>query len=193
MRIYLIRHPRPEVGPGICYGRSELSVSRQEQSEVLAALLPQLQALPPATPIFSSPLQRCATLAQQLASARCAAAPQFDARLAEMDFGDWEMRAWDAIARDEIDAWAADLNGYHPGGGENVLQMAARVHAFHTDLARSQHACAIVVCHAGSIRLSLACQPGRSIDEIAAIAAGSAHQIAYGALCVLDLPRAVLQ
>ncbi|MGV8900349.1 MAG: histidine phosphatase family protein [Burkholderiaceae bacterium] len=189
MRVYLIRHPRPEVGPGICYGRSDLKVSSHEQSQALAALLPQLQALPPATPIFSSPLIRCATLAQQLSAARGGAAVQFDARLAEMDFGDWELRAWDAIPRDEIDAWATDLTNYRPGGGESVLQMVARVHAFHADLARSQHACAIVVCHAGSIRLSLACQPGRSMQDIAAVAAGSAHQIAYGALYVLDWPQ----
>ncbi|MGV8892368.1 MAG: histidine phosphatase family protein [Burkholderiaceae bacterium] len=189
MRIHLIRHPRPEVGPGICYGRSDLTVSVQEQAEVLAALLPQLQALPSTTPIFSSPLLRCATLAQQLSVARGVAAPQFDARLAEMDFGDWELRAWDAIPRDEIDAWASDLTNYRPGGGESVLQVVTRVHAFHADLARSQHACAIVVCHAGSIRLSLACQPGRSMQEIAAVAAGSAHQIAYGAHCVLDWPQ----
>lgn len=188
MRIYLIRHPRPEVGPGICYGRSDLTVSSQEQAQVLAALLPQLQALPLATPIFSSPLTRCATLARQLSVARGGVAPQFDARLAEMDFGDWEMRAWDAIARDEIDAWAADLTGYCPGGGESVLQMAVRVRAFHADLARLPLECVIVVCHAGSIRLSLACRPGRSIDDIAAVAAGSAHQIAYGAHCVLDWP-----
>lgn len=193
MRIYLIRHPRPEVRPGICYGSSDLTVSSQEQATTLATLLPQLQALPPTTPIFSSPLMRCATLARQLSVARGAAAPQCDARLAEMDFGAWELRVWDAIARDEIDAWAADLNGYHPGGGESVLQMAARVHAFHADLARSQHASAIVVCHAGTIRLSLACQPGRAMEEIAAIAAGSAHQIPYGALSVLDLPGMDIQ
>ncbi|MDP3841999.1 MAG: histidine phosphatase family protein [Oxalobacteraceae bacterium] len=189
MRIYLIRHPRPEVAPGICYGRSDLTVSVREQAAVLASLLPQLRALPPATRIFSSPLMRCATLARQLSAARGAAAPLFDARLAEMDFGAWEMRAWDAIARDEIDAWAADLTGYRPGGGENVLQMAARVQAFHADLARLPFDCAVVVCHAGTIRVSLACRPGRSIEDIAAAAAGSAHTIAYGELFMLDWPQ----
>lgn len=186
MRIYLIRHPRPEVAPGICYGRSDLTVSGREQAAVLAALLPQLRALPPATPIFSSPLIRCAALARQLSLARGAAGPQLDARLAEMDFGAWEMRAWDALARDEIDAWAADLTGYRPGGGESVLQMAARVQAFHADLARLPFECAIVVCHAGTIRLSLACKPGRPAQDIAAAAAGSAHKVAYGELIVPD-------
>jgi len=189
MRIYLIRHPRPEVAPGICYGRSDLTVSGAEQSAVLAALLPQLQALPPATMIFSSPLLRCVTLARQLSIARGSVAVKFDARLAEMDFGDWELRAWDALARDEIDAWAADPAGYRPGGGESVLQMAARVQAFHADLARLPFECAIVVCHAGTIRLSLACRPGRTMQDIAAIAAGSAHQIAYGELIMPDWPQ----
>jgi alpha-ribazole phosphatase len=192
MRIYLIRHPKPEVAPDICYGSSDLTVSGQEQAAVLAALLPQLHALPLSTPIFSSPLLRCATLARQLALARgdSAPAPQFDARLAEMDFGSWEMRAWKTIARGDIDAWAANLTGYRPGGGESVLQVAVRVHAFHSDLARSPFECAIVICHAGTIRLSLAAQSTRSIEEMACAAAGIPHKIAYGALCIVDLPAA---
>lgn len=186
MRVCLIRHPKPEVAPGVCYGSSDLTVLAQEQAAALAALLPQLQALPPVTPIFSSPLMRCATLAQQLALARGSVAPHYDGRLMEMDFGCWEMRSWDAIAREEINAWAADPTSYRPGGGESVLQAAARVYAFHADLARLPFECAIVVCHAGIIRLSLACQTGRSIHDIAAIAAGSAHQVPYGELIVLD-------
>lgn len=188
MRVYLIRHPRPEIDPGICYGRSDLAVSGHEQAATLAALLPQLQALPPATPIFSSPLLRCATLARQLQRARGGAVLHSDARLMELDFGSWEMRAWETIAREEIDAWAADPAGYRPGGGESVLQAAARVAAFQAELARLPHDCAIVVCHAGTIRLALACRPGRSPAEIAAAAAGTPHAIAYGALCALDWP-----
>ncbi|NMM39226.1 MAG: phosphoglycerate mutase [Glaciimonas sp.] len=189
MRIYLIRHPRPEVAPEMCYGRSDLTVCSQEQATTLAALLPQLQALPPTTPIFSSPLLRCAALAQQLSAARGGAAVQFDARLAEMDFGGWEMCSWDAIARNEIDAWAADLIHYRPGGGESVLQVTARIHAFYADLTRLPFESAIVLCHAGIIRLSLACSSERSLEEIAAVAAAGAHQVAYGALLVLDLPQ----
>ena len=194
MRIYLIRHPKPEVAPDICYGSSDLTVSGQEQAAVLAALLPQLHALPLSTPIFSSPLLRCATLARQLALGRgdSAPAPQFDARLAEMDFGTWEMRSWKTIARGDIDAWASNLTGYHPGGGESVLQVAARVHAFHADLARSPFECAIVICHAGTIRLSLAAQSTRSIEDIACAAAGIPHKIAYGALCIVDLPAVLV-
>lgn len=47
-----------------------------------------------------------------------------------MGFGAWEMRAWNAIPRAEVDAWAADLLHYRPDGGENVLDMACRVAAF---------------------------------------------------------------
>lgn len=188
MRLYLIRHPKPQIAPGICYGSSDLSVSEHEQQTVLTALLPQLHVVPPTTPIFSSPLLRCATLAQQLALARGSAVLHYDARLAEMDFGTWEMRRWDAIARTEIDAWAADLTGYRPGGGESVLQAATRVHAFRAELIHSNFASAILICHVGTIRLLLACQPHRSIADIAQVAASAPHQIDYGALSVLDLP-----
>lgn len=193
MRIYLIRHPKPQIASGICYGSSNLSVSEQEQQTVLAALLPQLHAVSPVTPIFSSPLLRCATLAQQLALARGSAVPHYDARLAEMDFGTWEMRRWDAIARVEIDAWAADLTGYRPGGGESVLQAATRVHAFRAELILSNFASVILVCHVGTIRLLLACQQHRSIADVAQAAANTPHQIAYGALIVLDLPAKSLE
>ena len=45
---------------------------------------------------------------------------RFDARLAELDFGHWEMQSWDGIPRAEVDAWAADVAHYRPGGGESV-------------------------------------------------------------------------
>ncbi|MFP5392261.1 MAG: histidine phosphatase family protein, partial [Gammaproteobacteria bacterium] len=94
---YLVRHPRPQVEPGVCYGATDLAVA----PDVLAACAARLRAaLPPHLPVYASPLRRCAELARALTGD----ALIIDARLTELDFGRWEMRRWDAIERAEIDA-----------------------------------------------------------------------------------------
>jgi alpha-ribazole phosphatase len=183
MRIYLVRHPKPLVAPDTCYGRTDVAVSDAEQSHVLHALI---SALPRRAPVFSSPALRCIGLAASLSRALDCPAPIHDPRLAEMDFGRWEMRCWNEIPRSEIDAWADDMAGYHPGGGESVAQVAQRVRAFHGDLLQLRQDCAIVVCHAGTIRLLLACRRALPIADIALDAAHTSHNIAYGELMVID-------
>jgi alpha-ribazole phosphatase len=131
MRLYLVRHGRPDVAPGICYGSTDLAVSPQEHARVAAALTP---LLPELAPVFSSPLRRCSELASRLALSLGSGNVIYDERLVEMHFGDWEMRAWDDIPRAHIDAWAGNVAAYQPGGGECVLQVAQRVRAFHDEL-----------------------------------------------------------
>jgi alpha-ribazole phosphatase len=183
MQLFLIRHPQPLVAPGICYGCSDLAVDPAEQARVAAALLPELAA---DAALISSPLQRCAGLARELAATLGASDPHYDGRLAELDFGAWEMRAWSTIPRTEVDAWASDLSGYRPGGGESVLQMAQRVHAFHTELLLCGTPNVIVVCHAGTIRLLQACQRGLTPIEMAREAAKAPNPVPYGGLIRLD-------
>lgn len=183
MRLILVRHPAPQVSSGTCYGRSDVAVTPHALATVRASLQ---TTLPPHVPLYASPLRRCAELAAALAQDLPASALRFDARLAEMDFGAWEMQPWHAIAREDIDAWAADLAHYRPGGGENVLAMTTRVDAFLGDLLREQHETAIIICHAGTIRLLCALQAGLPLEETALLAANSAHKIAYGATVVVD-------
>jgi alpha-ribazole phosphatase len=66
--------------------------------------------------------------------------------------------------------------------------MAQRVRAFYEDLMQLQlrQDCAIVICHAGTIRLLLACQNAVPLAEMALYAAQSRHKIAYGEVVVLD-------
>lgn len=182
MRLTLVRHPKPAVAPGLCYGRTDLAVAPGQLEHVLTDLCAALTIDPV---LFSSPARRCRDLAVALAGLR-GTSPLFDARLAEMDFGAWEMQAWDAIPRAEIDAWAADPVGYRPGGGETVLEMAARVAAFYGDVQRQQRD-AIVICHAGTMRLLAACSANLPLRETALRAARHAHAIPYGGMLVLDL------
>lgn len=186
MRLYLARHPQPVIAAGICYGASDLSVSSEECARVRDALLPQLQQLSSDTPLFSSPLRRCAELAELLANARGNGPPTYDQRLVEMHFGRWEMQSWDALPRAEIDAWASDLPYYRPGNGESVVQVAQRVHAFIEQLIASEIPQAIMVAHAGTMRLLDAYQAGSSLEETAFRAAQTENKIGYGELLIVE-------
>ena len=183
MRLHLIRHPRPDLAPGICYGSSDVAVKAGEANKVLAALLP---LLPAGVPIHSSPLQRCSVFAEQLAQALHAASPVHDKRLAEMHFGNWELREWDSIPRAEIDAWVASLTAYRPGGGESVMEVAVRLQAFLEDAKRLDASDIIVVTHAGAIRILLEIGNGAGVQAAAFAAARARRNIGYGELVVLD-------
>lgn len=140
MQVFLIRHPKPVIEAGICYGR--LDVDAHAPQAVAERLKPRL---PAQVPVFTSPLRRARHLAEALHPA-----PVIDERLCEINFGDWEGRAWDDIERDALDAWAADVTGFTPPGGESVAGLQARV----IDFARSLPALPAValVAHAGVLR-----------------------------------------
>jgi len=143
MILHLIRHPKPVIEAGICYGQLEI-LAKIEMAEVA-----RLRAeLPPGLPVWSSPLLRCRQLAEQLHPQ-----PLIDGRLAEMNFGDWEGRPWDEISRNELDAWAADIAGYVPPGGESPAALQQRALAFVAGLNVAE---AVIVTHAGIIRTLLA-------------------------------------
>ncbi len=143
MILHLIRHPKPTIEAGVCYGRLDISA---ENPDAVAEKL--LAELPPNLPVWTSPLIRCRALAALLH-----AQPMVDGRLVEMDFGAWEGRPWDAISRDELDAWAADVAGYAPPGGESPRDLQRRALAFVDSLDVPE---AVVVTHAGVIRTLLA-------------------------------------
>jgi alpha-ribazole phosphatase len=145
VRLFLIRHPQPEVAEGVCYGRTDLPLREPWSTEGGAAQLPV------GLPVVSSPLRRCAEFAAALS-------PQvtIDLRLTELDFGRWEMQAWQDIERDQLDAWAADPLGFDGHGGESVAQMQLRVRQALADLYGGDcHDC-VWVTHAGVMKLVLA-------------------------------------
>jgi alpha-ribazole phosphatase len=141
-----MRHPPPAIAPGVCYGATDVALAGPVDADAFVDL-------PPFHQLVSSPLARCAILATRLAQAR-GLAPAFDDRLREMDFGAWEGKAWDAIPRLELDAWAADFLHARPHGGESVAMLAARVSAALRDH-RRQSGDSLIVTHAGVVRAAL--------------------------------------
>ena len=144
MQLFLIRHPTPEVAPGICYGRTDLALA----ADVAAAAARIRPQLPPGLGVYSSPLRRCRELAAALHPA-----PRHDDRLQEMNFGDWEMTAWQHIQRAALDGWAADPLGYAPPGGESVGGLQRRVHEVLDEIATLGIERAALVTHAGVMKV----------------------------------------
>jgi alpha-ribazole phosphatase len=157
VQLHLIRHPEPAIDAGICYGSSDVPAKHAALQDCLSTLLPTLKPLNGA-PIYTSPLIRCAALAQFIANALPASRLRVCPELAELDFGAWEGRHWDAIYATDapaLDAWAADPFHYAPGGGETLAQLHARVTLWLENLFASKAEQAIVVTHGGPLRVLL--------------------------------------
>ncbi|AOI66314.1 alpha-ribazole phosphatase [Burkholderia territorii] len=151
MDLVLIRHPAVAVEPGICYGRSDvpLAASAEAAARAVRARLAALGA-PLPEQVWTSPLTRCASVAERLAQA-FGVPLRRDAGWQEMDFGTWELRRWDDIDRAALDAWAADLMHACAHGGESVARFAARVARVADALTRTD-APQWALTHAGVIR-----------------------------------------
>ena len=133
--------------------------------------------------VISSPARRCRRLADALGRPTT-----LDPRLQELDFGTWEGQPWDDVPRERLDAWAADLLHHRPGGAENVLHVARRVHAFVADLRAAGTPAALVICHAGTMRLLAALATNLPLEQAALQAAQTPHRIGYGEIVVLEWP-----
>ena len=146
MALILVRHTRPAVAEGVCYGVTDLDLAptfKDEAARVLAAL-------PSAERLVTSPLRRCRRLADRIGAAR-ALLPIIDERLREMDFGAWEGVPWASVPRAELDAWAADFLHARPHGGESVHRLHERTEAALADY-RQTGLSHIIVTHAGIIK-----------------------------------------
>ncbi len=149
MELTLIRHPRTDVADGLCVGRFDAGCApgwEEEADRVLAALGPPARA-------YTSPLRRCHVLASRAATV-WGVPLTTDARLAELDFGRWEGRAWSDVPRTQSDPWAADPLRVAPPGGETYAALLGRVAAFLDDLDAAVTP-AVVFAHAGPIRAAL--------------------------------------
>jgi alpha-ribazole phosphatase len=166
MKLYLVRHPKPDVASGICYGASDVVCSAEVLESAAAQLLDEL---PPGLTIISSTLSRCEHFAQILCRREADYACKVDPRLAELDFGTWEMKSWAQIAPAELAAWTDAFATYRCGGtGESTAQFLRRVAARLHESLQSQED-QIWITHAGVIRAVqwLCTQSFESVTELA--------------------------
>jgi len=163
MEVVLIRHAQPDVAPGICYGALDLKLAQPVTPEP-ERIVRMLDGLP-ASRLVTSPMARAIETAALLAQQADAPACEIEPRLRELDFGTWEGTAWDAIPRDALDLWAADLMGARPHGGESAQQVMARVTAWVDTLDAGSSDCLWVVTHAGPMRMLAAHWLGLSLAQ----------------------------
>ncbi|WP_299556226.1 alpha-ribazole phosphatase [Seonamhaeicola sp.] len=150
MDIYIIRHTTPDVEKGICYGQTDLGLTEnyKEEFRAIAQKLPNIDTYK----IISSPLKRCALLAQYLGQQ-----VHYDNRLKELNFGDWELKAWNEIPEEVINPWMNDFVNVRVPNGESYTDLASRVQTFFEELRLSKdNQNVIVTTHAGPIRSLLA-------------------------------------
>lgn len=151
-RLWLVRHAPVLAPPGRCYGQLDLPADPQATAHCAGRLA---LALPHGAVLHHSPLQRCELLALAVQALRPDLTLKSDARLRELDFGAWEGQAWADLARAELDAWAAQLATYPPGGGERLVDMLARVGAALREartLAARTEGDVVWIAHAGVAR-----------------------------------------
>lgn len=148
VKLWLVRHARALVDAGICYGALDVEADPGKTRDAAVALA---GALPPDLRARYSPLRRCGQLADALRALRPDLHFKPDRRLAEMDFGAWEGRSWDAIGQDALDRWTADFRNHRCGGAENVDLFMARVEAALADACRAGED-TLWVTHAGVAR-----------------------------------------
>jgi alpha-ribazole phosphatase len=149
MEIYLIRHTTPAVKKGICYGQTDLDITETflQEADVIKNVLPSNINL-----VYSSPLQRCHKLAQQLFPNKNIIL-QHD--LKEINCGTWEMQHWDDIPKHEIDPWMNDFVQVKIPQGESYIDLYERVTIAYNNIAANAMPVAIVA-HGGVLRSILA-------------------------------------
>lgn len=161
--IYLVRHFKPRVPEGLCYGQTDIPPEVISPS-ACAHLLTQLPTL---AAVFSSPLQRCTALASHMYPASFVA---INSLLKELNFGAWEMSPWDSIERAQLDAWAANPMDFAPPQGESFNTLCQRVRQFVCEALTLEEP-AIIITHGGVIKAFLYLFAGMELSQALAYSA----------------------
>jgi alpha-ribazole phosphatase len=161
MDIYLIRHTQTATDPGMCYGQSDIALAKSFPDE-MANLHDKLPEFDDDCKVFSSPLTRCLQLAETFSDTVTT-----DARLQELNFGDWEGKRFDDIEADVLQHWTNNFVTAAPPKGENFEDLYQRAGSFWQDLLAIEASAprlrpigeaeqVLVITHAGVIRALLA-------------------------------------
>ena len=141
MKIYIIRHTAVGVN-GVCYGQTDVPLKETFESE--AKIVKQNLNGITFDAVFSSPLSRAKKLAEYCGYENI----QLRDRLKELNFGEWEMQAWDKI---DMSEWEKDWVNTPAPKGESFVQMYDRVASFLNELKGQEHSRVAVFAHGGVI------------------------------------------
>ncbi len=145
MEIILVRHTTPAIAKGVCYGQADIDVTNTFEEEV-QEILTNLKSFN-FDAIFSSPLQRCKKLAEQIGDRII-----YDKRLKELNFGDWELKNWNEIPEEELNPWMENFVELAPPNGESYIDLHKRTTSFLEEISSKNYKSVLLVTHAGTIR-----------------------------------------
>lgn len=132
--------------------------------------------------VHASPLERTRQTAEPIARA-CAAPLLIEEALVEIDFGDWNGEAFEALAGQPLwTEWNADRDRARPPGGETMLEVQARLARWLGAVSRSGSRAVAAVSHADVIKAAVALALGLSLrfHDRFEIAPGSITTLAAG-------------
>ena len=182
MELILVRHGDVDTPAGLCLGQTDLPLSAAGFGAVQ-----QLAATWPGRAprfLFTSDLKR----AQQAASifaAKFACEPLVDARLREVDLGQWDGRRWEDVMRSDMaryEHWANNWVIQEAPGGESFADVIRRTGAWFAALLAStgDNDTVLAVAHAGSIRALLCHALGLPPARALALTVEHAHASRIG-------------
>lgn len=178
--ILLARHGETDYNAPPRRIQGQRDVPLNDRGREQARALAQEAAEHPIATLWSSNLSRARETAAIVGEV-LGLEPREDPRLAEANWGDWQGRLADDIAREAAELWERwkdSLPEFRFPGGESLEEHTARTWAALDDIA-AEGRIALVVCHGGTIRCALA------RDEPGGIAAVGTRQIPNGALIPL--------
>lgn len=175
LQLELLRHGETEQGGGL-RGSLDDALTTAGWAQLRAAVA----GAGPWDALVSSPLQRCARFAEELAAQR-GLPLAFDADLQELHFGAWEGRSAAELMQTDAEAlgrfWA-DPYAFTPPGGEPLLRFEARI------LAALQRLYAVhrgrrllLISHGGVMRLLLARARGLPRPALLQVNVGHAQRV----------------
>ncbi len=146
MILYLIRHTKVDIEPGVCYGQKDVQLldTYPEDLEAVRESITNLKF----DLVYSSPLTRTKKLAIDLFGDTVI----FDDRLMELNFGDWEGKAWDEIKDPFLDKWMEDFVNKKCSNGESFIMLHERVMSFLEELKKIKCQNVAIITHGGVIR-----------------------------------------
>ena len=186
LHLDLLRHGETELGGGL-RGSLDDALTDKGWAQMRAAVAEQ----GPWDRLVSSPLQRCARFAEELA-VQSGLPIELDSNLQELHFGAWEGQSAAALMEtdaEDLGLFWADPYAFTPPEGEPLTDFSARVLAA---VARLQAAYAgervLLISHGGVMRLLLAHARGLPREQLLNV------EVAHGALFSLAVePGGVLK
>ncbi|EEZ00328.1 alpha-ribazole-5'-phosphate phosphatase [Vibrio sp. RC586] len=152
IRIWLLRHGKTK-GPAALNGVTDVAVD----SEIQQAIADQLMNLP-FSRVISSPLRRCADLAQLIQKVRPEITLNYDVNLRELDFGQFDGQSFTELESE----WPL-LEAFWQDPAKHTLPQAEPLADAYQRVCQSWQAWlpqlesdTLILCHAGTIRLILA-------------------------------------